>query len=490
MIYPSGSAHMWNLGSILESDGWNSPPRVTPPAQPTRVLILGAGMAGLAAGYELVKAGYDVRVLEARVKAGGRVQTLREGFSEGVYAEAGATFLPAEHGLTYYYANLLNLHWADFSGAADPYIYFVKDQRIVYSMTSNAPIEWPYPLTPEEQKAGLTALQAKYGFPHALGSGPGSALKALRREDLLSLVEYMAGEGASDGAIELLNLGLNQLTGDGPSSYSAALVLTSDRYLLSHALNGAPQLKRIEGGNDLYPAALAGILGDRITYSAEVIGLDWGQSEAVVTFRDKSGQNQARADYVICTLPFSVLRNLSVTPAFSEVKTNTVQNLPYTSVTRIFLQMRKQFWRTQGLSGAIVSDQPMTQVYPSFTPAYEPGTLEVYMASENARRVGSTSLDQQIEFALSQLEMVYPEVRANLVGGVSKVWDADPFARGAYAWFEPNQMTSLIPAAARPEGRVFFAGDHTSTLPGWIQGAIASGLRAAVGIAETALSAS
>ena len=205
-----------------------------------------------------------------------------------------------------------------------------------------------------------------------------------------------------------------------------------------------------------------------------------------VTCRDKDGQHVASADYVICTLPFSVLRDISVTPAFSDAKAAAVRDLKYTSVTRIFLQMKEQFWRTQGLSGEIVSDQPMTVVYPGYTPADQPGTLGVYMASENARGIGAKSLDEQVEFALSQIELVYPEVRKHFTAGVSKFWDTDPYAKGAYVWFAPKQMTSVLPVVAATEGRIYFAGDHASTLPGWIQGAIASGLRAASDVAAAA----
>ena len=108
------------------------------------------------------------------------------------------------------------------------------------------------------------------------------------------------------------------------------------------------------------------------------------------------------------------------------------------------------------------------------------------MASANARRIGALSLDEQIEFALGQIEPVYPEVRQNFVAGVSKVWDADPFAKGAYASFTPGQMESFLPVMAEPQGRIYFAGEHASTLTGWIQGAMASGLRAAQSIAATA----
>jgi monoamine oxidase len=276
------------------------------------------------------------------------------------------------------------------------------------------------------------------------------------------------------------------LMGEGPSSYSAAVSLSGDHYISSNIQSGVPDIKRVEGGNDLFPTALAAKLGSRISYSTEVLQIAQDNSGARVTCRAKDGQHEASADYVICTLPFSILRNIPVTPGYGAALGEVLQTLSYTSVTRIFLQMREQFWRTQGLSGKIVSDQPMTVVYPGYNPAGEQGILGLYMASANARRIGALSLDEQIEFALGQIEPVYPEVRQNFVAGVSKVWDRDPFAKGAYASFTPGQMESFVPAMAAPRGRVYFAGEHASTLTGWIQGAMASGLRAAQSLAATA----
>jgi monoamine oxidase len=472
---------------LIHSDNWQSPPSLPSPAKPTQVLILGAGMAGLAAGYELMNRGYDVRIIEARETAGGRVQTLRDGFSQGIYADAGATFLPMEHGLTMYYANLMKMDLVEFSGSELPAVYYVKGQRIEYP--TKAAVDWPYELTAAERKMGLTSMQQTYGSPpSSLGPPTMSQLDAAEVEidDTATLNEFMRTQGASAGAIELLDVGFNQLLGDGPSSYSAGMMLISDHYITRNILNGQPDLKRIEGGNDLLPKALAAKLGDRISYSTEVMQIAQDESGARVTCRDKDGQHEVSGDYMICTLPFHVLRDIPVTPAFSTAKTEVVRDLKYTSVTRIFLQMREQFWRQQGLSGLIVSDEPMTMVYPGYNPPSQPGVLGVYMAAGNADRIGALDLDHQIDFALSQIELVYPEVRQYFTAGVSKVWDADPFSKGAYAWFGPAQMASLLPAVTAPEGRIFFAGDHASTLPGWIQGAIASGLRAALNIAAAA----
>jgi monoamine oxidase len=480
---------MPDLAFLIESDNWDKPPALVPPAKPTRILVLGAGMGGLVAGYELMNQGYDVRILEARATAGGRVQTLREGFTDGLYADAGATFIPDAHGLPSYYAGLLKLSVVDFSGSDLPEIYYVKGQRIQYSAGSDTPVDWPYALTAAEKAMGLAKMQTTYGSPpDLLGAPKGSAADAVRLklEDALSLDAYMTSKGASAGAVELLDVGFNQLMGEGPSSYSAAVSLSGDHYISSNIQSSGPDIKRVEGGNDLFPAALAAKLGSRISYSTEVLQIAQDNSGVRVTCRAKDGQQETSADYVICTLPFSILRNIPVIPGYGAALGEVLRTLSYTSVTRIFLQMREQFWRTQGLSGKIVSDQPMTVVYPGYNPPSEQGTLGLYMASANARRIGALSLAEQIEFALGQIEAVYPEVRQNFVAGVSKVWDADPFAKGAYASFTPGQMESFLPVMAQPQGRIYFAGEHASTLTGWIQGAMASGLRAAQSIAVIA----
>src|SRR6266568_502956 len=78
-------------------------------ASPKKVLVVGAGLAGLSAGYELSQAGHDVTILEARMRPGGRVQTLREPFSDGLYAEAGAARIPDNHELTLKYVRLFDV---------------------------------------------------------------------------------------------------------------------------------------------------------------------------------------------------------------------------------------------------------------------------------------------------------------------------------------------------------------------------------------------
>jgi monoamine oxidase len=107
------------------------------------------------------------------------------------------------------------------------------------------------------------------------------------------------------------------------------------------------------------------------------------------------------------------------------------------------------------------------------------GILESYMAGPAARQAAALGEEDRPASTLGDMEKVFPGIRAHYEGGTSYCWDQDPWAQGDYAWFKPGQVATLLPHLARAEGRVHFAGEHTSAWPGWMQGALASGYRAA-----------
>ena len=86
---------------------------------------------------------------------------------------------------------------------------------------------------------------------------------------------------------------------------------------------------------------------------------------------------------------------------------------------------------------------------------------------------------ERLAFTVSQVEKIHPALSKYYEGGSSVCWDDEEFSRGAYAWFRPGEMRDLMPHIAKPEGRIHFAGDHTSQFPGWMHGALQSGNRAA-----------
>ena len=452
---------------------------------PKKVIVAGAGLAGLVAAYELAQAGHQVTVLEARTRAGGRVHTLREPFSDGLYAEAGAIDIADTHDFTLKYVKLFALPLDPVPPSNVLSLYYIRGKRL--KLLEDAPIEWPLDLTPEERRLDLFGMMEKYigsvlkelGDPTA-PDWPGDSLK---KYDQLTFAEFLRAQGASPAAVALLRAGYLDLWGDGVDRASA-LGLLRDELLTSYT---ATEWYTIRGGNDQLPEAFAARLAENIRYGAQVVGIEHDARGVSTTFRQGGAPQTLAADHLVCTIPFSVLKHIEVSPPFSPDKRRAIEELPYTSVTRAFLQSRKKFWNDEsdvGAAGA-ATDLPMSWAREvTFNQPGSRGILEAYMAGPHARRAATLPEDERIRFTLEQMEKVYPGIRENFERGTFTCWDEDEWARGGYAWFKPGQMSALLPYIGRAEGRVHFAGEHTSAWPGWMQGALASGHRAAQEINE------
>ena len=236
----------------------------------------------------------------------------------------------------------------------------------------------------------------------------------------------------------------------------------------------------IRGGSDHLPKAFAARLKDKIHYGAAVVKIEHDARGVRVVYSQAGAHRTLAAAHLVCAVPFSVLRHVDLSPRFSADKQRAIEQLPYTSVARVYLQTRSRFWLDEGLTGQASTDLPIMSVYDRTE--NQPGTrgiLESYMAGPQARRVTAMREGERLSFTLGQMERVHPAVREHFEGGASKCWDEDEWARGDYAWFRPGQVAELLPHIARPEGRVHFAGEHASAWPGWMQGALESGNRAA-----------
>jgi monoamine oxidase len=459
-----------------------SPTPLARKGRPKKILVLGAGVAGLCAAAELTTAGHDVTLLEARSRPGGRVWTLREPFTPGLYAEAGATFFPAGHTFTLHYVRQFQLGLRPLPRGSAATAYLVRGRRLGFPMA--AATAWPLELTPKEHKLGLPGLVRQYVVPllDRLGSRSRDVPCPAELYDLdaRSMAEALRQQGASPAAVELLGLGVLDQVGDGLGTVSA---LFSLRDLLADRFN--PALFAVVGGNDQLAAAFARLLGRRILYNHRIEALTQhpGSVDIVATFQGE--RRVFSAEYVICTLPCPVLVAVEVTPAFSSARARAIRELASTSVTRVYLQSRSRFWDTgAGLVQAFTDLDLMTcrdAAYPCPGPR---GILETCLAGPCGRGVSELPEDERLRWALAAMEQVFPGIGAAFECGTSVCWDQEPFSRGAYAWFRPGQLASVQPFLLPPEGRVHFAGEHTSPWPGWVQGALHSGCRVAREIQE------
>ena len=357
---------------------------LTAPAR--KVLILGAGMAGLVAAYELSKAGHDVTILEARMRPGGRVHTLREPFADGLYAEAGAARIHDSHALT---------------------LRYVKEFAL--------PLEPFYP-------SRLRAVRFDRG----------------RREEV-----------SIDGFTDAMTRNYGEELGGKPE-----------------------QWHKIKGGLDLLPKAFSEKLAGKIQYGAAVVKVEQDTKQARVVFVQGGRHQTLSADNVICTIPFSVLRDVELS-GISPRKKELIRNTHYDAVSRVYLQTRNRFWEEKGLNGFAFTGGAIEIWQPSWSQPGPRGILMSYARPGEAERITKLKEKDRIASTLKQLNGIFSGLRENFESGVSKCWMDDEWSRGAWAFVGLNDFFS----ASVPEGRIHFAGDHLSPWYSWIQGALSSGLR-------------
>jgi monoamine oxidase len=449
-----------------------------------KTLIIGAGLAGLSAAYELTEAGHDVTILEARSRPGGRVYTLRDPFAEGLYAEAGATRIPNHHHFTLHYVKLFGLALDSFEPANLRSVYHVRGKRI--EVTPGKKIEWPYELTAEERGLGLSGIRQK--MVGSILSEVGDATDPkwpsadlLKRYDHLNRSDFWRSRGASSEAIALLSLGGID---DRVESWSTLFMLRNQ------ALNRErKEYYKIKGGNDLLPRAFATRLSEKVLYNAKAVRIEQNTQQIRVVFERAGEHHTLIADYLICAVPFSVQRNIEASPAFSVEKQQAIERLSYLSGSKIFLQTKTRFWLEDGFNGFATTDLPIREVWDiTHNQPGRRGILQAFPISVHSRHVTTMTESERIKYALAQVEMIYPRIRQHFEGGMTKCWDEDQWARGVSAYYKPGDFSSLLPHVARPEGRIHFAGEHTSVwIDGWMQGALESGNRVAREVNEAAL---
>ncbi len=454
-------------------------------AHPQKVVIVGAGMAGLVAAHELLRAGHEPFLLEAQARVGGRVYTLREPFTHGQYAEAGAMRIPRAHDLTMAYVEKFGLRVTPFTmGNPEAYYHLHGNKVRIREATENSD-RLGFRLAEGERgkTAGQLWEEALSPLARKLKEREEEVWEEIAAEyDGYSTREFLEACRWSEDAIEMFGLLADQ----------EALMNASFLELLREELGGYyTNMVEIDGGMDLLPRAFLPELRNRIRLGAKMIAIDQAPDSVTVHYQTAAGRSRLSGDYAILTVPFPVLRHVEAVQPFSRHKQRAIRQLHYDASAKIVLQFRRRFWEDdEGIfGGGTITDLPIRVVfYPDHGRETGRGVLLAsYTWSEDAQRWGSLSPSDRIAQALENLAQIHPQVLEEFEVGASKMWHDDEFAGGAFALFDPGQQTLLHQHIIAPEGRIHFAGEHASLAHAWIQGAIESGLRAADEIHQKSL---
>ncbi len=411
---------------------------------PKKVLVIGAGLAGLTAAYELTQAGHEVQVFEARNRAGGRVLTVRD-FADGLYAECGGEGI--EHNHDYMLRYLEEFGLSLYPGSYD----------------NPAPLDaLPRERTPQDALKDMV----KQIEPFAQFSHP--------EYDKISFAELLKQLEAPPAMMEQMQRYVSALMAINIESISARAMLSEMALPATHATY------RIAGGNDQVPKRLAAQLRERIHYARPVVRIAHNAEGVQLTILENGLRQTVTGQFLIIAAPLTCVRRIEIAPALSEQHMNAIATLAYGQVLKAPMQFRERFWLKQGsdlnkgLPGLISSVYESSKGQPGTR-----GLLTAYIPDKSGYEIASFPAEQRLGGVLAKVTEVHAEAQRRFEGGFVKWWHEDIWAQGTYAYFRPGDVMSLRPVLTKPAGRIHFAGEHTAGWQGYMNGAIESGHRAA-----------
>jgi monoamine oxidase len=461
-----------------------------------RVLVLGAGIAGLATAYELQKLGYDCEVIEARQRTGGRCFSIRRGqvseevgtpaqkatFDPNLYFNAGPARIPHHHTTTLAYCRELGVAIEPFCSVNEAaYVHQADGNRRLRLREVRA--DW---------RGHTSELLAKAISADALDGD-------VTADDRDRLLEWLRQEGGLSA--ELKYAGSSRRGYKSPPGAGTAAGVVGDplrltelvrtafgRYLATEIAMQTPMFQ-VVGGTDQLARALTSRVG-HVTMGAEIVAIEQPAGTVRVRYRTSSGATrEADGAYCVSTLPMPILRDVQV-DAGDELR-QAVAAIKYASAGKIGLQFSRRFWEEDdGIYGGITrTDLEIAQIlYPSTGYLAKKGILiGYYLNGEAATGMGDRSPAERQREALDQGARIHPQYPECFESAFSIAWQNVGYSKGGWAQFNEAQRKKEYLTLLRPHGRLYLAGDYATYLSGWMNGALDSARATVSAIHERAL---
>jgi monoamine oxidase len=290
-------------------------------------------------------------------------------------------------------------------------------------------------------------------------------------------VELLLQEGAPEDVIALYTYTQATESTARPHAMSALAMVRSHRRSFSEDTDEG----RILGGNDQLAKGLARKLSDRILYDRPVRRIAHDRDGAEVFFDEGGEVRSLRAPRLVVALPFSVLRDVEIAPSFSPAKMRCIHTLAYGHAMKIAMQFARRFWDEPGSLGQrVFTDTLLRRVYHFSVDQPGPrGILMSFTSGADAEALGRMPEGERLRAALRETARIWPEAPRHWEGAAVKYWNEDAWARGSYSFNGVGQARDFLELARAPEGRVHFAGEHTSVHRASMNGALESGVRVA-----------
>jgi monoamine oxidase len=437
------------------------------------VAIIGAGFAGLTAARELVKVERSVIVLEARDRVGGRVENYH--LEDGTALDVGGQWTGPGQDRIIALGKEMGVASFPTYGADATHIEYGAGGCITYK--GPIPDNDPQALG-ELVQAIMTLDQLSAEVPL---DAPWTAPKA-REWDALTFHTWMDANVKSDAAKARLALAIEAVFAVETQDLSLLHMLfyarSGNGLMTLVSTEGGAQQDRFEGGAQLVAIRVAEALGDRVRLSSPVRRIVQGGDGVTVEADGAS----VRAQRVVVTAPPALAGRIAYEPVMPALRDQLTQRSPMGCVIKVQVVYETPFWRDEGLSGRVVSDEGPVKITFDNTPrSGSPGVLLTFIEGADWRRYAGCSLDERRKAVLERLSLYFGPKAAKPATYVERDWPAEEWSRGCYgAVFPAGTWVACGSAIREPVGRIHWAGTETATVNcGYIDGAVRSGERVA-----------
>lgn len=437
-------------------------------------IVLGAGVSGLNTAWLLEEQGQKVLVLEGRKRVGGRIMTLAD--LPG-YPEMGFNSMAPGYGRGIDAAKRAGVELVDVFPrmAKHPETQLLAGgenfTRESWKASPRNPLPDAYKgLMPWEVVPTVFAKNNRLK-DWADWIAPESAPLDV------SVHEILTKHGFSDPAIQLVFDAAPQY---GTDAYDAAALSYEfvDGWTKAQVA-GKPAGLVVKGGNYQLPQGMRALIKGDVLLGKDVVAIASEADAATVTCRDGTSY---RAKRVVCSLPFSTLRHVAITPGLSGKQAQAVQTLPYQPISLAFLTVKEPYWQKDGLPVSIWTNGPLGHVMAQRfgTSDDEVTGLTVYARGNLSYQWDRMGKDAALALIVSELEKARPAAKGLVAGAAYHSWGLDPFNAGDWAYFHPGQITAFARDMAAPAGRIHFCGEHTGTANRGVESALESSERVAL----------
>jgi monoamine oxidase len=424
------------------------------------VIVIGAGLAGLFAAHKLEVAGLRTIVVEGERRVGGRLFSLNDVPGK---PDAGGILVGAGYKRLRSIADDLKVPLLPSSSDGTGSLFRINGVSVTAADWATSPANW---LIGDERKILPSALGNHYNAMLPRLDSVTDWMLAGAQADVPYNV-YLKQSDASDEAQRLIEANLN---GNSLASLSTLHIARSAAIFRA----GAGPASTIGGGSQTLPAAMAANLKSTIRLGQIVRRIEEGPDSVIVTF---ASGHSVHAKHVICTIPFSALRTLSVEGNIDPSLSALIPALPYTRATFAYLSASEPFWKSDGLPETIWSDDPL--IGRIFALGTDPPMLKVWLSGANADRLDHMVQETAGAEIIARIAAARPSSKGKLSLAKIWSWQNNPMARGIYHHIAPGQGIQLGEAARAQGKRLHFAGEHLAWASSGMEGALESGERAA-----------